>query len=90
MSDEIRKIGEVDVPIGDGKTVKVNVMPDEDIAKCSGALCAEKDPDSEAQKIFSDNLEGPCSGGCGRTLVWRPYLPASLPKYCISCLGEVI
>lgn len=40
--------------------------------------------DSEAAKLFDDNLEGTCSE-CGHAVVFRPYIPQVNVKICAEC-----
>jgi hypothetical protein len=51
----------------------------------------KKSYDAQKFKPFDNNKEGPCAD-CGETVVWRPHMPDSIPKVCMSCvvsrLGE--
>lgn len=80
----------LELPVGD-ETIEVEVLADEDMPEHAMVLCVREDEQSpEIAAAFPDNERGPCAGGCGHVVVWRPYQSERYAKICFHCLGEVL
>lgn len=59
-------------------------MSDDDQPRYTICMRADQDPGT-----FRDNLTGVCTH-CGAAIIYRPYMPAGIPKICVECAVDAL